>query len=151
MPDLYLLKAEIAEFQNNKIEETKAINKYNEILGSHDYGDMYNKYNVLLMAENPKQVEAALKIAKKEIENRPTPESYDLLAWTYFKIGEKEKALEIIQKHTIGKSFEPTIVYHNAEILKANSKTAEMAPMKKELLASIYELGPGLESKIKNL
>ena len=151
VPDLYLLKAEIAEFQNNKVEETKAIKKYNEILASHDYGDMYNKYNVLLMAENPNQVDTALKIAQKEIENRPTPESYDLLAWSYFKLGEKEKALEVIQKHTIGKSFEPNIVYHNAEILKANNKTAEIAPMKEELLASVYELGPGLESKIKNL
>lgn len=151
VPDLYLLKAEIAEFQNNKVEETKAIKKYNEILASHDYGDMYNKYNVLLMAENPNQVDTALKIAQKEIENRPTPESYDLLAWSYYKLGEKEKALEVIQKHTIGKSFEPNIVYHNAEILKANNKTAEIAPMKEELLASVYELGPGLENKIKNL
>lgn len=151
VPDLYLLKAEIAEFQNNKVEENKAIATYNQILASHNYGDMYNKYNVLLLAENPLQVSAALKIAQIEVENRPTPESYDLLAWSYFKMGEKEKALEIIQKHTFGKSFEPNIVYHNAEILKANNKTAELEPMKKELLASIYELGPGLESKIINL
>ncbi|MFC4740832.1 hypothetical protein ACFO3U_12585 [Flavobacterium ponti] len=151
VPDLYLLKAEIAEYQNDKVEENKAIKKYNEILTSHDYGDMYNKYNVLLMVENPNQVDNALKIAQKEIENRPTPESYDLLAWSYFKLGEKEKALEIIQKHTINKSFEPHILYHNAEILKANNKTAQIAPMKEELLASVYELGPGLESKIKNL
>jgi tetratricopeptide (TPR) repeat protein len=151
VPDLYLLKAEIAEFQNNKVEEEKAIKTYTEILALNDYGDMYNKYNVLLMAENPKQVYAAIQIAKKEIKNRPTPESYDLLAWSFFKIGEKEKALEVIQKYTIGKSFEPNILYHNAEILKANNQTDEIAPMKKELLASIYELGPSLESKIKNL
>jgi tetratricopeptide (TPR) repeat protein len=151
VPDLYLLKAEIAQFQNNKVEEEKAIKTYTEILALKDYGDMYNKYNVLLMAENPKQVDAAIKIAKKEIKNRPTPESYDLLAWSFFKIGEKEKALEVIQKYTIGKSFEPNILYHNAEILKANNQTASIAPIKGELLASIYELGPNLESKIKNL
>ncbi|MFT5752950.1 MAG: tetratricopeptide (TPR) repeat protein [Flavobacterium sp.] len=151
VPDLYLLKAEIAAFQNNKAEEEKEIKTYTEILALNDYGDMYNKYNVLLMAENPDQVDAAIKIAKKEIKNRPTPESYDLLAWSFFKIGEKEKALEVIQKYTIGKSFEPNILYHNAEILKANNQTDEIAPMKKELLASIYELGPSLESKIKNL
>ncbi|MFT7251778.1 MAG: tetratricopeptide (TPR) repeat protein [Flavobacterium sp.] len=151
VPDLYLLKAEIAAFQNNKAEEEKEIKTYTEILALNDYGDMYNKYNVLLMAENPDQVDAAIKIAKKEIKNRPTPESYDLLAWSFFKIGEKEKALEVIQKYTIGKSFEPNILYHNAEILKANNQTDEIVPMKKELLASIYELGPSLESKIKNL
>lgn len=151
VPDLYLLKAEIAEFQNNKVEHTKAINIYNQILASKNYGDMYNAYNVVLMAENPLQVDAAIKMAKKEIQNRPTPESYDLLAWSYFKAGEKEKALEIIKKHTIGKSFEPNIVYHNAEILKENNLTTQLASMKKDLLASIYELGPSLENKINNL
>lgn len=151
VPDLFLLKAEIAAFQNNKVEEDKAIKKYSEILASRDYGDMYNKYNILLMAENPLKVDNAIKIAQTEIENRPTPESYDLLAWSYFKIGEKEKALKVIQKYTIGKSFEPNILYHNAEILKANNQTARIAPIKEELLASIYELGPNLEIKIKNL
>lgn len=151
VPDLYLLKAEIAAFQNRKQEEEQAIKKYNEILASYEYGDMYNKYNVLLMVENSNQVDTALAIAQKEINNRPTPESYDLLAWTYFKLGEKERALEIVEKHTLNKSFEPEIMYHNAEILKANNKINEIAPMKEELLASIYELGPGLENKIKNL
>ena len=151
VPDLYLLKAEIAEFQNNKVEENKAIEKYNAILASSNYGDMYNKYNVLLMAENPMQVDAALKIALKEVENRPTPESYSLLAWSYFKTGEKEKALDIIQKYTIDKSFEPHILYHNAEILKANQKLTNIAVLKKELLASVYELGPSSENKINNL
>lgn len=151
VPDLFLLKAEIAEFQNNIIDEELAIKAYNEVLASHDYGDMYNKHNVLLMAENPKQVATAILIAQKEIQNRPTPESYDLLAWSFYKNGEKQKALEIIQNHTINKSFEPEILYHNAEILKANNRTDQLRPMKKELMASLYELGPSLEKKIQNL
>lgn len=151
VPDLYLLKAEIADFQHNKQEKNRAIKKYNEVLASHNYGDMYNKYNVLLLAESPNEVHEAIVIAKREIQNRPTPESYDLLAWSFLKIGEKEKALKIIQKHTINKSFEPHILYHNAEILKANNLTEKVKPIKTELLANIYELGPSLESKIKNL
>lgn len=151
MPDLYLLKAEIAAFQQNELEEAEAIYTYNELLAANNYGVMYNSYNVLLWAENPREVADAIKIAHLEVQNRPTAESYDLLAWSYFKSGDKEKALEIIQNHTLGKSFEPTIVYHNAEILKATNKYADITPMKKELLASLYELGPGLESKINNL
>lgn len=151
MPDLYLLKAEIAAFQKNELEEAKAIYTYNELLAANNYGAMYNSYNVLLWAEKPREVADAIKIAQVEVRNRPTPESYDLLAWCYFKSGDKEKALEIIQMHTLGKSFEPTIMYHAAEILKANNKYSDITPMKKELLASLYELGPGLESKINNL
>lgn len=151
VPDLFLLKAEIAEFNKDKTAENNALRKYNEVLALKNYGDMYNKYNVLLFAENPNKIEKALSIALKEVENRPTPESYDLLAWSYFKNGNSKKALEIIQTYTIDKSFEPHILYHNAEILKANNQLEKITPMKKELLASIYELGPSLESKIKNL
>jgi tetratricopeptide (TPR) repeat protein len=151
MPDLYLLKAEIAAFQKNDLEEEKALYAYNEMLAVHNYGEMYNSYNVLLLAEKPRAVEDAIKIAQLEVQNRPTPESYDLLAWSYFKSGDKEKALEIIQMHTLGKSFEPSIVYHAAEILKANAKYSDITPMKEELLASIYELGPGLEEQINSL
>jgi hypothetical protein len=32
--------------------------------------------------------ELALQITKREVENIPTPQSYDLLAWSYFKIGQ---------------------------------------------------------------
>jgi hypothetical protein len=37
----------------------------------------------------------ALKIAKIEVDHRPTPDSYDLLAWSYLNMGQKDKALEI--------------------------------------------------------
>jgi tetratricopeptide (TPR) repeat protein len=150
-PELYLIKATIAEFQANELEQAKALYNYNEQLAVHKYGVMYHTYTIELMAENPKYVEDALKLAQIEIQNRPTPASYDLLAWCFFKKGDKEKAFEVVQTHTLGKSFEPTILYHTAEILKANNQTAAVAPLKKELLASLYELGPHYESKIRNL
>ena len=89
--------------------------------------------------------------SKKEIENRPTPESYDLLAWAYYNNGDFDKALDIIEKHTIGKSHEPLIVFHNETILKANHKLTQENSNKADLLASIYELGPNLETSIKRL
>lgn len=151
MPDIYLLKAEIAEFQKNEIEQEKAISTYNKILATNDYGAMYHAYNISLWAEKPKLVANAIKLAQIEVQNRPTPEAHDLLAWSYYKNGEKEKALEIIQKHTIGQSFEPIITYHAAEILKANNQITDLAMMKKELQESVFELGPGLEKPINNL
>ncbi|WP_438965169.1 tetratricopeptide repeat protein [Flavobacterium sp.] len=151
VPDLFLLKAEIAEYQNNLSEKDNAIKKYKKVLASNDYGDMYNKYNVLLMSENPIQIDEAIKISEKEIENRPTPESYDLLAWSYYKKGDFKKALEVAQMHTINKSFEPSIMFHNAKILKANNILDKHPEIKKELLASVYELGPVTEKEILKL
>ena len=93
----------------------------------------------------------ALAIAKTEVEHRPTPVSYDLLAWSYFKLGNKQKALEIAQKYVEGKSFEPKLNYHLAAIYKANNILDKVWPIKEELLKSTFELGPNLEKKIISL
>lgn len=151
VPDLYLLKADIYEYQDNISAKEKALEKYSSVLEENNYGDMYNKYNALLFAESNDKKEIALKIAQREIDNRPTPESYDLLAWTYYNMGDYEKAYEIASNFTINKSFEPTILFHNELILKANKKLTSKNSNKNELLESLFELGPNLENQIKSI
>jgi tetratricopeptide (TPR) repeat protein len=150
-PDFYLLKAKIAEFENNTIAKTQNLNNYFKMLSQNNYGAMYNKYNVLLYSENKITAQKALEISKIEVQHRPTPDSYDLLAWSYLNLGQKEKALEISQKYVVGKSFEPALQYHLASIYKANNFIDKVAPIKQELLGATYELGPVFQQKIKNL
>jgi tetratricopeptide (TPR) repeat protein len=150
-PDFYLLKAQIAEYENNTVVKKKNLTSYFQMLYTINYGAMYNKYNALIYADDKNTASKALEIAKIEIDNRPTPDSYDLLAWSYYNLGDSKKALEIAEKYVVGKSFEPKLNYHLAIIYKANNEMAKIAPIKKELLSSIYELGPNLEKKIINL
>lgn len=150
-PDLYLLKAQIAEFEGDKNEVSKNENAYFRMLQSHNYGAMYNKYNALLYADGKATAAKALAIAKIEVEHRPTPDSYDLLAWAYFNLGEYKKALEIAQNHVVGKSFEPEVQYHLAMIYKMNNLIPKVGEIKEELLSSLYELGPDFEQKINQL
>ena len=150
-PDFYLLKSQIAEFENNSKMKKENLDKYFNMLKSNKYGAMYNRYNALIYAEDKNNVSKAFEIAKIEINHRPTPDSYDLLAWSYLKMGEKQKALEIEKNYIIGKSFEPKLNYHLAMIYKANNMIAKVAPIKEELLKSTYELGPNLERKISSL
>jgi tetratricopeptide (TPR) repeat protein len=150
-PDYNLLKAEIADFQNNTELKSNALLKYQEAVSNKQYGDMYNSYNVTLFTDDLSLPEIALDLAKQEVENRATPQSYDLLAWSYLKIGNFEKANQITEKFVDGKTFEPAVLYHVAEIYKAVGKTDKVQPIKEELLASIYELGPLMEQKIKQL
>jgi tetratricopeptide (TPR) repeat protein len=150
-PDYYLLKAEIAEFMNN--EKVKNINlaSYFSAIDNKMYGDMYNKYNVILFADDSTTVDKALEIAKIEIENRPTAQSYDLLAWSYYKKGDYKKALEITENYVIDKTFEPEALLHAAYILKVNGKDSEIIKLKEDLLESVYELGPLTENDILNI
>jgi tetratricopeptide (TPR) repeat protein len=147
-PDFYLLKSQIAQFSGNKSEEVANRNAYFAMLKKYNYGAMYNKYNVLIYADDKTTASKALEIAKIEVDHRPTPDSYDLLAWSYLNLGQNKKALEIAQKHVVGKSFEPKAQYHLAMIYKMNNFGAKIKPIKEELLSSSYELGPTLEKKI---
>lgn len=150
-PDFYLLKAEIAEYENNSAAQKENLQKYAVAMQDEKYGAMYNKYNVLLNAEDKTKVDVAVKIAKIEVDHRPTPVSYDLLAWSYFNAGENEKGLEIANKYVDGKSFEPELNYHLAVIYKANNELEKVKEIKTDLMGSIYELGPSYEVKIKSL
>ena len=112
---------------------------------------MYNKYSALLFEDDKNTVAKALQIAQQEIANTPTPESYDLLAWTYLKLGENKKAFEIAQKYVANQSFNPKIKFHLASIYKANKMNDKIAPIKAELINCKFELGPNMISKINQL
>jgi len=150
-PDFYLLRAQIAEFEGNGTLKDKNLTAYFAMLKAINYGAMYNKYTTLIYADDKKSASKALEIAKIEINHRPTPDSYDLLAWSYYNLGDSKKALEIAQKFVVGKSFEPKLNYHLATIYKANNMENEIAPIKQELLKSTFELGPNFEKKINKL
>ncbi|CAN1512987.1 NrfG FOG, TPR repeat [Flavobacteriaceae bacterium] len=150
-PDFYLLKSQIAQFEGNKSEELVNRNAYFSMLKKYNYGAMYNKYNVLIYADDKATASKALEIAKIEVDHRPTPDSYDLLAWSYLNLGQNTKALEIAQKYVVGQSFEPKVQYHLAMIYKSNNSIEKVEPIKEELMSSTYELGPALEKKVMQL
>lgn len=149
-PEYYLLKAEIAEFMGNEVLKLEALDNYYKKVQHTDYGDMYNAYNVDFYIDMEVQ-EKAMKLAKKEVQNRPTPESYGLLAYSYYKKGEKEKALKLVERHIAGKTFEPAVLTQAAEIYKANGNLDKVKELKQELKGAAYELGPVKESQILNL
>ncbi|MCM4153273.1 tetratricopeptide repeat protein [Arenibacter sp. N53] len=150
-PDYYLLKAEIAEYMGDRTEMANNLDSYAIAVANPDYGAMYNVYNVGMYLEQTEQYTRALKVAEVEVNNRSTPGSYDLLAYSYYKLGQKDKALEIVKQHIEGKTFEPGILYRSAVIYKATGEYSKVEELKTELLGAIYELGPSMESKIMNL
>ncbi|XMO85558.1 tetratricopeptide repeat protein [Algibacter sp. AS12] len=150
-PDYHLLKAEIAEYNGNNVLKEEQLKLYANAVENSLYGDMYNKYNALLYAESEKDTAKALEIAYVEIKNRPTPQSYDLLAWTLYNHGEVKEAMEILEQHVNGKTSEPDVLFHIAKIYKANREIEKANALKKELLESVFELGPIVENEIKNI
>ena len=150
-PEYYLLKAEIADFMENDMQRVQALDDYYKIVGNNpQYGDMYNAYNVDFLLEMDVE-QKAYKLAQEEVNNRPTPESYGWLAYSLLHLGENKKALELIEKHVMGATFEPAILHQAAEIYKANGKMEKVRELKQELMEAAYELGPIKEAQIASL
>lgn len=150
-PDYYLLKSQIYEFKGDMLAKNEQLELYHNAVKNEAYGDMYNQYNVQLYTQENENLKEAIAIAKTEIENRPTPHSYDLLAWSYFKNGQLEEALNLTKNHVLGHTSEPMALYHSAEILKASGNLDKVKELKPDLLGSAYELGPLMAEKVSQL
>ncbi|MEO0527612.1 MAG: hypothetical protein AAFZ89_10315, partial [Bacteroidota bacterium] len=149
-PDFYALKSEIADYMDDEKEKRNNLQQYFNRVQNPSYGDMYNTYTISFHWEN-NSLKQAFKLAQREIANRPTPESYDLLAYSYYRIGKLDKALAIVDRHIEGKTYEPGILLHMAEIYKGAGNMDEVKRLKKELADAIYELGPSSEQLIASL
>jgi len=148
-PNYYLLKAKMADFNDNQEEVEANHKKFVTMVSDTLYGGMYNTYLIELYADtNP---EKALTLAKKEITNRATPEIYSLLALAQLETGNTEEALQTIEDHVEGKTFEPKARYVSALVYKANNQEEKVETLKSELKGSFYELGPNLAKKIAQL
>lgn len=150
-PDYYLLKSEIAEFKNNLTSKKESLKLYLSAVNNTLYGDMYNQYNAKLYLDEYQNTKIALPIIEKEIQNRPTPQSYGLLAWLFFQKKEYNKALDIMNTYVVGKTYEPESLYHLAVIYKTTGFENKAKELKADLLESAFELGPLLSDKIQKL
>lgn len=149
MPDLWLTLAEMEEWEGNTAKSESYNRRFLQEVVQPGYGDMYNKYLIHLYTEQLKDYDKALALAKKEISNRPTPETYDWLAWIYYNKGEKEKAYAIASTYVYGQTFEPDAKLHTGFIFAANQQEEKAREILEECLDSSFELGPMTTKKIR--
>lgn len=145
-PDYGLLKADILEV----LGDTKAAalrNRFLSIVQNEAYGVMYHGPQIDLLLDAG-ELNAAHTLALQEVEARPTPETFGLLAKTYLELGYKVKALKIIQNEVEGKTFEPVAMLTMARVYKENGGFDRVKALKQELLGALYELGPATAETI---
>ncbi|HLF46497.1 MAG TPA: hypothetical protein VI548_08735 [Chitinophagaceae bacterium] len=149
MPDLYLTLAEIAEWEGDAELKKDYISKFVSIVENPAYVNMYNKYLIRIYAEELMDFDKALALAEKEVNNRPTPETYDWMAWVYYKKGEVNKANDLVNKFVLGKTHEPEALLHAAYILENTGEKKVAEKLFQECLDSSFELGPLNSEEIK--
>lgn len=142
-PEYLLLLADIYEAMGKSDQAEMHRNSFINRANS----SMYSSHLIPLFAEYESQEAVAL--ALSEVQKRPTPQIFSLLAWAYLKNGEQEKAVEVIENHVYQQTFEPMAIYRMAVIFRAaNDSRSDALTM--ELLNAEFELGPVILDKIKN-
>lgn len=149
VPDYDLLLSEIAAFEQNNDAKNKYLASFIDKISNPAYGDMYNKYIFSILSDELNDPKAAMKIAQTEINNRPTPQSYDLFAWALYKNGQLNEATRIAQSRIINKTFEPDVLFHIGLLLKQSGDKTAAKQYLTEALESSFELGPLVTNEIK--
>ena len=149
VPDYDLILAEVAAFEKDKTTEESLQNRFITSVSDTRYGDMYNKYVFYLAMDKNKDLNRALQIAQREVSNRPTSQSYDLLAWAYYKIGKKDDALKIAKSHVENRSHEPEALYHLAMIYADAGNIKKAKHYIRQAESSAFELGPDLAEQVR--
>ena len=149
MPEAYLMLAEIADFERDKAGQMMNLRRFVEMASVPGYKTMYHKYLANLEADIFKHPEISLQIAEREIANRPTPQSYDLLAWAYYSQKDVEKAFGIATSKIQDQTFEPDALYHLGMIHFAKGNTSTARGYLEQALSSEFELGPVVSEKIR--
>lgn len=147
-PQIILMLAEIALYEKNFELNEILKEDYYQLVSQSNFGFMYSKYLILMDAE--KDTKKAVKRALIEIERRATPETYDLLAWSYFKNNQLKKALEVAKNHVVGQTSEPETLFHLGMIYKANKELTQAENYLEEALESEFEIGPLASHEIRN-
>lgn len=152
IPDYDLMLAEIYESKGDTAKSQEHASLFMVETKDSRYGGMYNLYKIEQWLDgDASEKQQALALAKTEIANRATPETYGFLAEALLANGDKEEALRVIDKYVENKTFEPVAALQMAVVYKAHGKTEALEKIKEDLLGTRYEMGPVTYEKIKSL
>lgn len=145
-PDLHLLLAEIFTYENNQACAMDEVETFRLTTNVPAYGHMYRIPICELELEKSRK-QNALALALAEVQERPTPETYDLLAYAYYRNGSVTAAQEVALQHVWQQTFEPVAMMHLREIFPYNDEIQDFT--KEELTGAAFEIGPVAFSEIK--
>ena len=104
----------------------RALQRQESILADYPRSAMIHNSAAWMLARCRLKLDAALAHAQKAVELEPqSAPILDTLAETYFQLGQKDKAIEIIQKCI---EFEPAITRHKAQLKRFEEGSPDSPP-----------------------
>ena len=142
----------VAQHKKDSVAEKKYARQYESIVTDSIYGKMYTKYLIQLYTQilnNPAKAEI---LAKAELTNRATPQTYSWYVYSLLANNKIKEANTIYKKYVSGKPLEALELYYMGKLMEANKKGYNASQFYKAANDNYYDLSPtiarDLESKL---
>ncbi len=151
LPDYLLTLGEIARFEGDEDKAKFYFNTFVRKASMPQYGNMYHKYLISQYTNTFNQPALALHLATKEIKNRYTPLTVNLLAWANFKAGNTKEATALLLHPLNRQNHEPEASFQTAQMLRAIGQSEQAIILLGELKDARFELGPNTAKLVDKL
>lgn len=150
-PDPLFKLIAVAEQRGDSILQLKYAGAFEQKTTDTLYGNMYNKYLIQLytgILNNPAKAET---IAKQELDNRSTPQTYAWYVWALLNNNKKKEAYAVYEKYVSGKPLEGMELYWMGKLMLAFNKGFNAKQYFEEAEKNIYDLNPSVVNDLKKI
>lgn len=148
LPDPLFKLAQVAEVRGDSTGQMKYAEAFAAAASNALYGNMYNKYLIELYTGILKNAPKAGMIARQELNNRATPQTYAWYAWSLFKNNKKDEAYSIYRQHVSGKPLEGLELYWMGKLMQGLGKGYNASEFFKAAYTNKYDLDPAIMKDI---
>lgn len=136
-PDLYLRMSEVLAAQGEETEAARFEKRFRRVATTGDDRALFARPLALYYARRPSTRDRALSLARRDLQRRPTAESYETLAWVHLRRGEFSRALAISDTaRTLVEDPGPDSDYHRARVLLELDRVSEATELIKRVKAA---------------
>ncbi|HZE85644.1 MAG TPA: hypothetical protein VE035_15110, partial [Puia sp.] len=151
LPDPLFRLSQMAEATGNSLVQLGYAGGFAEAAASSAYGNMYNKYLIELYSGIIKEPDLAVLVAKRELDNRATPQTYAWYAWALSAAGKKDEAYKVFQEHVSGKPLEGLELYWMGKLMQQLNKGYNATEFFKAAWKNKYDLSPGMVKDLEKM
>lgn len=149
LPDPLFKLYQMAQGRGDKALEKKYAEEFISRVTDTVYGKMYNKYVIEIYTGVLNQPAKAEELAKKELTNRATPQTYAWYAYCLFKNNKKDEAYKVFQQYVSGKPLEGIELYYMGVIMKGIGKGYNAGEFFKAANTNKYDLSPDMQKDLE--
>jgi hypothetical protein len=149
LPDALYRLCLVAESRGDSTMERKYAEAFVIKATDKAYGNMYNKYLIELYTGILKNPVKAVDLARKELENRSTPQTHAWFAWALFSNNKKKDALDQFQRNISGMPLEGLELYWMGKLMKGLNKEYNANAFFEAAYANKYDLAPGIQHDLE--